>query len=82
MRERLFLDTVYVQALLNQQDQYHLIAKSLLSLVRNAQEVWITEAILLEVGNALSAKIVVLLVNLSKSVTKPQICEWLLWIPL
>jgi uncharacterized protein len=56
MRVRLFLDTVFIQSLLNPQDQYHQSAKNLILLVRNASEVWITEAILLEVGNALSAK--------------------------
>ncbi len=55
MNERLFLDTVFVQALLNQRDQYHAQAKAFLPRVRTAAEVWITEAILVEVGNALSA---------------------------
>ncbi len=53
--ERLFLDTVFIQALLNRRDQYHLQAISLLPHIRNAREVWITEAVLIEVGNALSA---------------------------
>ena len=53
--ERLFLDTVFVQALLNRQDQYHAQAKALLPRIRSAAEVWITEAILIEVGNALSS---------------------------
>ncbi len=52
--ERLFLDTVFIQALLNRRDQYHLQARSLLPRIRNAREVWITEAVLIEVGNALS----------------------------
>jgi len=55
MNERLFLDTVFVQALLNQRDQYHAQAKAFLPRVRTASEVWITEAILVEVGNALSS---------------------------
>lgn len=54
-RERLFLDTVFIQALLNKQDSYHSQARAFLPRVRNAAEVWITEAILIEVGNALSA---------------------------
>jgi len=54
-QERLFLDTVFIQALLNKNDQYHTQAKALLPMVKNAVEVWITEAILIEVGNALSA---------------------------
>lgn len=52
--ERLFLDTAFVQALLNRRDQYHSQAKALLPRMRVAAEVWITEAVLIEVGNALS----------------------------
>nr|WP_228040873.1 hypothetical protein [Nodosilinea sp. LEGE 07088] len=54
-RERLFLDTAFMQALLNPRDDYHQQAKRLFPRVRTASEVWITEAILVEVGNALSA---------------------------
>ncbi|MCP4697558.1 MAG: type II toxin-antitoxin system VapC family toxin [Gammaproteobacteria bacterium] len=53
--ERLFLDTAFVQALLNKNDSYHTVAKALLPKLRAAAEVWTTEAILVEVGNALSA---------------------------
>lgn len=53
--ERLFIDTVFVEALLNQRDRYHQTAKFLLNRVRVAKETWITEAVLTEVGNALSA---------------------------
>ena len=53
--ERLLLDTVFIQALLNRRDQYHAQAKAFFPRVRNAAEVWITEAVLVEVGNALSA---------------------------
>ncbi len=52
---RVFLDTVFIQALLNRQDQYHHQAKALLPRVRAAREVWVTEAVLVEVGNALAA---------------------------
>ena len=52
--DRLFLDTVFIQAILNPHDQYHSPAMQLLPRVKNAQEVWITEAIFMEVGNALS----------------------------
>ena len=52
---RLFLDTTFVQALLNRNDQYHQIAKACLGKLRTAKEVWTTEAILIEIGNALSA---------------------------
>ena len=51
---RFFLDTAFIQALLNKNDQYHTIAKSRLTILRTAREVWTTEAILVEVGNALS----------------------------
>ncbi len=54
-KERLFLDTAFIQALLNKRDQYHLQAMKLLPRVKNAAEVWTTEAILMEVGNALSS---------------------------
>jgi uncharacterized protein len=53
-RDRLFLDTAFIQALLNPRDTYHPQAKTLFPRVRNADEAWITEAILTEVGNALS----------------------------
>ncbi len=49
---RLLLDTVFIQALLNQRDQYHDQAKAFLPRVRAAKEVWVTEAVLIEVGNA------------------------------
>jgi len=52
--DRVFLDTVFVQALLNKDDQYHPQAKRLFPRVRAAREVWLTTAVLLEVGNALS----------------------------
>ena len=53
--ERIFLDTVFIQALLNVRDQYHINAKTVLPRVQSAVEVWLTEAVLIEVGNALSA---------------------------
>jgi predicted nucleic acid-binding protein len=52
--ERFFLDTTYVQALLNRRDQYHRSARALLPRVRAAREVWVTEAVFTEVGNALA----------------------------
>lgn len=54
-RDRLFLDTSFIQALLNPHDDYHQKAKQLFPRVRAASEVWLTEAILAEVGNALSS---------------------------
>lgn len=53
--ERLFLDTAFIQALLNPRDDYHNPAKQLFPRIRAASEIWITEAIFAEVGNALSA---------------------------
>ncbi|MHC5599556.1 MAG: type II toxin-antitoxin system VapC family toxin [Nostoc sp.] len=53
-KDRLFLDRVFIQAILNQNDQYHQRALVLLPRVKTAREVWLTEAILMEVGNALS----------------------------
>jgi predicted nucleic acid-binding protein len=52
--ERFFLDTAYVQALLNVRDQHHRQALALYPRVRAAREVWVTEAVLTEVGNALA----------------------------
>ena len=43
--ERFFLDTAYVQALLNQRDPYHRPAQTLFPRVRNARDVWVTEAV-------------------------------------
>lgn len=53
--ERLLLDTVFILGLLNRRDQYHTRSLALLPRVRTAAEVWVTEAVLTEVGNALSA---------------------------
>jgi len=54
-KECIFLDTVFVQAMLNRRDQYHDRAKKLLKRVRNASEIWVTEAVLIEIGNALAS---------------------------
>jgi predicted nucleic acid-binding protein len=51
---RFFLDTAYVLALLNPCDTHHKQAKALLPSVCVAHKVWITEAILVEIGNALA----------------------------
>lgn len=51
---RFFLDTYFVQALLNPKDPHHERALALLPEVKRAAEVVITEAIFEEVGNALS----------------------------
>ena len=53
--DRVFLDTAYIQGLLSERDQYHAIAQALFPHIRSAREVWVTEAVLTEVGNALSS---------------------------
>jgi len=53
--DRLFLDTAFVQARLNRADQYHAQAASLAPVLHQAKEVWTTEAVLIELANALSA---------------------------
>lgn len=52
---RFFLDTAFVVALLNPKDALHEKAKSYLDSIKQAEEVWTTEAVLLEIGNAFSA---------------------------
>jgi len=52
--DRLFVDTAFIQAIFNRSDQYHSAALKLLPRMRSASELWITEAVLLEIGNALS----------------------------
>lgn len=51
---RVFLDTAFVQALLNVNDAFHERAAALLPQVVDATEVVVTEAVLAEIGNALS----------------------------
>jgi len=52
--ERIFVDTVFVIALINRRDQYHAVASELADQVEGLP-LLITDAILLEIGNALSA---------------------------
>src|SRR2546430_1958202 len=53
--DRFLLDTFFIQALLNKRDPHYRQALAFLPRLRAAAEVWLTEAILTEVGNALSA---------------------------
>ena len=53
--ERFLLDTVFIQAMLNERDAFHQQAMAFLPRVLNANEVWITDAVLIEVGDGLSA---------------------------
>ncbi|MEM7353381.1 MAG: PIN domain-containing protein [Acidobacteriota bacterium] len=54
MNRSVLLDTVFIQALLNRRDQYHEQAKAIFPQVRRVARVWVTEAVLVEVGNACS----------------------------
>jgi len=51
---RVFLDTSYIIALLNPDDNYHEKAKGLFEALFSCDEIWITDAILFELGNGLS----------------------------
>jgi len=62
------LDTAYILALFNPRDEYHKKAVELFPQIRKAHEVWITEAVLTEVGNALAK------VNRSAAVTFINSC--------
>jgi predicted nucleic acid-binding protein len=53
--ERFLVDTSFVQAVLNRSDQYHHQARKLVPRVLAATEVWITEGVLVEIGNGLSS---------------------------
>src|SRR4051794_29137587 len=53
--ERLFIDTSYPQALFDRLDQFHGRAVAVRPRLDGASELWVTEAILVEVGNALSS---------------------------
>ena len=54
-KKAVFLDTFFIQALLNRRDNFHAKAKALFPQVQVIPEVWTTEAVLIEVGNALSS---------------------------
>jgi uncharacterized protein len=53
--DRLLIDTAFIQALLNRNDQHHEASRSILPRVKAAAEVWVTEAVLVELANALSS---------------------------
>lgn len=54
--ERLLIDTFYVQAVLNPDDAYHARAVALAPRIETATHTVITEAVLTEIGDALSDK--------------------------
>jgi predicted nucleic acid-binding protein len=53
-RERILLDTVYIQGLLSNADQHHAAAVAAFPRVERAEEILITEAVIMEVCNALA----------------------------
>jgi len=53
--ERLFVDTSFLLALLNQRDEHHAAAVKVSRRFPECRELWSTEAILLEIGAALRA---------------------------
>jgi uncharacterized protein len=55
MSNSVFLDTSFVQALLNKRVRDHHKAVRLFKYVKRVREVWITEAVLVEIGNGLSS---------------------------
>lgn len=52
---QLFIDTSYVLGLYNKGDQYHKLCVDAMSLAQKAREIYTTDAILMEIGNAFSA---------------------------
>lgn len=54
-RRRFYLDTSFVVGLLNPRDEMHAVARPLYGEVRSAEEVWLTEAVLVEIGNGLAS---------------------------
>ena len=54
MSNRIFIDTLFVIALINRQDQYHQQALDLAEQFEG-HPLLVTEAVLLEIGNALAA---------------------------
>jgi predicted nucleic acid-binding protein len=73
--ERFLLDTVFIQALLNKRDPYYPQAIAFLPRIEAAREVWVTEAVLVEVGNALSAINRALAAESLSNATARPICE-------
>ena len=54
MNKRVFVDTSFIIAILNPKDQYNNIAQKLVKDLFQDQDVWISEAVLFELGNAFS----------------------------
>ena len=51
---RLFIDTSYVLGLYNKGDQYHKLCVDAMPLAQKARKLYITDAVLMEIGNAFS----------------------------
>lgn len=54
LKESLFVDTAFAQALLNSHDQYHKIAQKLYPRMLRATQLLTTEVVLIEIADALS----------------------------
>jgi predicted nucleic acid-binding protein len=54
MNKRVFVDTSFIIAILNPKDQYNNIAQKLVKDLFQDHDVWISEAVLFELGNAFS----------------------------
>lgn len=52
---RFFVDTSYVLGVYNKSDQFHDLCVSAIPLAQKARELFITHAVLMEIGNAFSA---------------------------
>lgn len=50
----LFIDTAYIQGLYNRDDQYHDLCVRGLTWAKQAKRLFITDAVLIEIGNAFS----------------------------
>ena len=55
MAQRYFLDTFFAIALFNPRDRYHATATKWFTHMRDARQVWTTEAVLVEIADGLSA---------------------------
>ena len=55
INDRIFVDTVFIQAMLNPHDQHHALVQPFIPQLLHASELWITEAMRMEVANALSS---------------------------
>lgn len=53
MTERLLLDATFIAGYLNPRDQHHAAAQRCIKIVKEAEEIVITEPVLIEVGNLL-----------------------------